>query len=107
MHVVQDQAAKAGQQKPEQPQNTTGSLFWFVLGVGGGAVAMHMIARKMQEYAGGMYSKRAQMQARLDSVGMQTELPGGRLGQRLGEDPYARTGGPVAVDLDDDDGGFF
>ena len=68
MHVVQDptnppeQQAQAGQQ-PEGNKNA--GIFWFLVGGVAGAVAMHITARKMQEYAGGMYLSRARLQSRL------------------------------------------
>lgn len=71
VHVVKDHTASAGQQaptpapSPEKEKAGTSPIFWLVLGVVGGAVAMHFTARKMQEYAGGMYTARARLQSRL------------------------------------------
>jgi hypothetical protein len=104
MHVVKEQPAQAGQQpqapaQAEQGQQKTSGLFWFIVGGVGDAVAMHLIARKMQEYAGGMYSKRAQLQARMQMMG---------IGQGPTQNPYGGAGGATTVSLDDDeDGGFF
>jgi len=68
MHVVQDTTAQAGQQPEAQAkaENKNAGLFWFIAGGLAGAVAMHITARKMQEYAGGMYTARARLQSRLN-----------------------------------------
>lgn len=104
MHVVKEQPAQAGQQsqpaQAEQGQQKTSGLFWFIVGGVGGAVAMHLIAKKMQEYAGGVYSKRAQLQARMQMMGMGP-------GPDPYGNPYGGHGGQTTVDLDDDGGGFF
>lgn len=68
MHVVKDTTAQAGQNgaTPDaKPNDGNGGMFWFVVGAAAGAVAMHITARKMQEYAGGMYTARARLQSRL------------------------------------------
>lgn len=100
MHVVKEPKAQAGQdpdtdptprKKEDKDKKGPGALFWFILGIGGGAFAMHTLARKMQEYAGGVYAQGAR--ARF-AERMAQHNPGA-----YGAPPQ----GPVSVNLDDDD----